>query len=103
MEQNISATEARVHFGHWLRRVKDQDVTLIVEKAGRPEAVLLSVEAYGKLQEAGRTGAGTDVLSRAQALREAIRARRKGVPLTPPEDVLSELRQERDDELAAVR
>lgn len=103
MEQNISATEARVHFGHWLRRVKEQGVTLIVEKGGRPEAVLLSLEAYGKLQIARQAEAGLDVLARARALRETIRARRRGRPLTAPEDVIAEMRQERDDDLAPVR
>ena len=103
MEQNISATEARVHFGHWLRRVKEQNVTLIVEKGGRPEAVLLSMAAYGKLQEAQHVRGGLDVLARAQALRETIRARRSGRPLTSPEDVIAEMREVRADELALVR
>lgn len=103
VEQSISATEARVHFGHWLRRVKEQDVTLIVEKGGRPEAVLLSVAAYAKLQEARQGGADRDVLARARSLRETIRARRRGKPLPAPEDVIAEMRRERDDERAPVR
>jgi prevent-host-death family protein len=103
MEQNISATEVRVHFGHWLRRVKEQDVTIIVEKGGRPEAVLLSMAAYGKLQEVQHLRGGFDVLARARALRETIRARRNGRPLSTPEDVIAEMREERADELAPVR
>ncbi len=103
MEQSISATEARVHFGAWLRRVKDQNLTLIVEKAGRPEAVLLSVEAFGRLQAARRAEGAGDVLDRARALREAMCARRSGEPVSPPEDVIAEMRGERGDDLAPVR
>ncbi|MEW6488240.1 MAG: type II toxin-antitoxin system Phd/YefM family antitoxin [Thermodesulfobacteriota bacterium] len=103
MEQSISATEARVHFGQWLRRVKEQNMTLIVERGGSPEAVLLSMAAYGKLQEAQHLRGGLEVLARARALRETIRARRSGRPLPAPEDVIAEMREERTDELAPVR
>ena len=103
MERSISATEARVHFGQWLRQVKDKGVTLIVEKAGRPEAVLLSLHAYQRLCAAGAADAGTDALERARASRERIQARRKGEPLPPPEDVIDRMREERDGELPGLR
>lgn len=103
MEESISATEARVHFGHWLQRVKEHDVRLIVEKGGRPDAVLVSMAAYRKLQEAQQVRADLDVLDRARSLRETIRARRKGSPLPAPEEVIAVLRQERDDERALMR
>jgi len=103
MEHSISATEARVHFGQWLRRVKEQNMTLIVEKGGSPEAVLLSMAAYGKLQEAQHVGGSLDVLARARALRETIQARRSGRPLPAPEDVIAAMREERTDELAPLR
>jgi prevent-host-death family protein len=103
MEKTISATEARVHFGQWLRRVSEQNVTLLVEKAGKPEAVLLSVEAYERLQAGRQAREGSDALARARAVRESIRDRRAGVPVTAPEDVIARLREERDDELAPLR
>ena len=103
MERSISATEARIHFGHWLRQVKEKGTTLIVEKAGRPEAVLLSVEAYQHLCAAGEAGAGTAALERARASRERILARRGGKPLPSPENVIAGMRQERDGELPDLR
>ncbi len=103
MERNISATEARVHFGKWLRQVAERDVTLIVERGGKPEAVLLSLQAYQRLCAAGTVEAGTDALDRARASRERIRARRQGQPVSPPEDVIAGLRRERDDELPHLR
>lgn len=103
MEKTISATEARVHFGQWLRRVAEQDVTLVVERGGKPEAVVLSVEAYGRLQAARQADEAGDALSRARALRERIRARRRGAPLPAPEEMIAEMRRERGDELDPVR
>jgi prevent-host-death family protein len=103
VEETVSATEVRVHFGQWLRRVAEQDVTLVVEKGGKPEAVVLSVQAYGRLQAAREADEGLEALSRARALRERIRARRGGKPLPAPEDVIAELRRERDDELTPLR
>ena len=103
MERSISATEARVHFGQWLRQVKEKDLTLIVEKGGRPEAVLLSLHAYKRLCAAGTADLGAEALDRARASRERIRARRKGAPLPPPEDVIARMREERDGEIPDLR
>lgn len=103
MEKTISATEARVHFGQWLRRVAEQNVTLVVEKAGKPEAVLLSMEVYGQLRAARGAEEGLDALARAAEVRDRIRARRGGAPVSAPEDVIARLRAERDDELAPLR
>jgi prevent-host-death family protein len=103
MEKTISATEARVHFGQWLRRVAEQNVTLIVERGGKPEAVLMSKEAYARLQSAGRAGADLEPLAMARAVRGRMRARRGGQPIPSPEDVIARMREERDDELTALR
>ncbi len=103
MEKTISATEARVHFGQWLRRVAEQDVTLVVERGGKPEAVVLSMEAYARLLSTRQAEEAGDALSRARALRERIRARRKGAPLPAPEDVIAEMRRGRGDELDPMR
>jgi prevent-host-death family protein len=103
MNKTISATEARVHFGQWLRRVSEQNLTVIVEKAGKPEAVLLSMDAYGRLQGALSAGARPDPLAAARALRERIHARRGGQPMSSPEDVIARMREDRQDELTPLR
>jgi len=83
--------------------VAERDLTLIVEKGGKPEAVLLSVAAYERLRAIEAAGAGADALERARASRERIRARRGGQPVPPPEEVVARLREERDDELPRLR
>lgn len=102
MERVISATEARIHFGKWIRHVRDLGETVIVERAGKAEVVLLSAESYARLK--ARSGAKpVSGVERAKALRKRILERNGGVFLPPPEDVIAELRGERDDELARLR
>ena len=46
MEQTIAATHARIHFGEVLRKVAKGGHRIIVERAGRPQAVILSIIEY---------------------------------------------------------
>ena len=45
----VSALEARANFGKLLRRVEDEGRSLVIEKRGRPRAVLLSIRDYVRL------------------------------------------------------
>jgi prevent-host-death family protein len=45
----ISALRARTHFGKLLRRVEDEQRSLVIEKRGTPRAVLLSIRDYVRL------------------------------------------------------
>jgi antitoxin Phd len=45
----ISATEAKNHFGKWIDAARREAVS--IEKQGRPVAVLLSQEEYVRLNE----------------------------------------------------
>jgi prevent-host-death family protein len=45
----VSALRARANFGKLLRRVEDEQRSLIIEKRGTPRAVLLSIRDYVKL------------------------------------------------------
>lgn len=45
----VSALDARVNFGKLLRRVEDEGRSLVIEKRGRPRAVLLSIRDYVRL------------------------------------------------------
>ena len=50
----VSATEAKNRFGTMLRRVSRDDTPLIVERGGKPIAVLMSFAAYEATQRAPR-------------------------------------------------
>jgi len=45
----ISALRARANFGRLLQRLENEGRSLVIEKRGRPRAVLLSVRDYVKL------------------------------------------------------
>jgi prevent-host-death family protein len=45
----ITALDARTNFGKLLRRVADEGRSVVIEKRGRPRAVLLSVRDYVRL------------------------------------------------------
>jgi len=48
--RTVTATEARVHFGEMLRIVREQGGPVIVERAGEPEAALISIDDLRELQ-----------------------------------------------------
>jgi prevent-host-death family protein len=45
----VSALRARANFGKLLRRIDDEQGSLVIEKRGIPRAVLLSIRDYVKL------------------------------------------------------
>ena len=45
----VTALNARTNFGKLLRRVEDEGQSVVIEKRGRPRAVLLSVRDYVRL------------------------------------------------------
>jgi prevent-host-death family protein len=47
-ERTVSATEARVHFGELLDSVTQKGDIVYVERAGVPQVVVVSVEAWKK-------------------------------------------------------
>jgi prevent-host-death family protein len=45
----VSALHVRTNFGRLLRRVEDERRSLVIQKRGRPKAVLMSVRDYVRL------------------------------------------------------
>ena len=45
----VSALRARANFGRLLRQIETERQSLVIEKRGRPKAVLLSIPEYVKL------------------------------------------------------
>src|SRR4051812_39956696 len=94
MADTITATEARVHFGELLRRVVQRGETVVVERGGQPQAVVLSLAEYQRLVAAGQGASGwREALDRAHA---RIAEELQGRPLPAPAEVLRAAREERD-------
>jgi prevent-host-death family protein len=96
----MSATEAKLHFGELLRRVSEGRESVLVERGGRPQVVVLSVNAYERLAGVAEDN---EWRGRVQQARERIRAEIAGRELPAPEDVLRDVRTERNEQLDRLR
>ena len=103
MTSTLSATQARVRFGEVIRRVSEQDETIIVERGGERRVVILSIREYERLVAARSSNSGMHALERLAMWRDRVHARRRGGPLKPAEQVIAESREERDAGLDGLR
>ena len=103
MAFRISATQARARWGGLIRRVTQRREAVIVERHGKPCLVLIPFEDYEPPRSARQTEAWQETLNRLLAIGSHIRAARAGRPLPPPEEVIREMREERDGQLADLR
>lgn len=103
MERRITATAARVRFGEVMRRVAKEGERIIVERAGQPQVVILSVADYEWLKAAQRPESWRAALERAIQAGVRIRVRREGKPLTPADEIIRQVREERDAPIAGLR
>jgi prevent-host-death family protein len=99
----MNATEARVRFGKLLRRVVEDGETVIVERDGKALAVVLSLAEYRRLRAECSEPRWRRALDKAARVAAQIRVRRGGRPLPPVEDVIREMREERDAQLNDLR
>lgn len=102
MKRVVSATEARIRFGELIRRVVEEREPVLVERGGKPYVVLLSVEEYERLKAIQSKETWQEIVEQVLRLGSRIRSRRKGKPLTPPEKVIHELREERNAQLSGL-
>ena len=100
MEQTISATQARVRFGELMRQVTESHEPIIVERAGKPHIVVLSIVEYERLVQ-GQEHQETwqELVAQAQ---EQIQAELGDSDLPSPDETLGELREERDAQVMAL-
>lgn len=99
MEKRISATEARIHFGELIRKVKEENQPYVVERSGEAYVVVLSAEEYERLT---LVGAGRDwdyPMQLAAESRRRVRQELQGRLLPPIDETVREMRDERDAQL----
>lgn len=101
MRRVITATEARIHFGEVMRRTVEERTPTIVERDGKPQVVILAVSEYERLLEGQPPPQPWRELVR--RAREAIAADLKGKPVPSVDDLIRQMREERDAELLDLR
>jgi prevent-host-death family protein len=100
MGRVVSATEARIHFGELMRRAVENHETIVVERGGKSHVVVLSVEEYQRLVKGQQPGDWQELVRGARA---QIQADLGGRNLPPPEEILEQVREERDEQLLTLR
>jgi prevent-host-death family protein len=101
MERTTSATEARSNFGEIMRWAVEKQDHVFVERAGKPHVVVLSVDEYNRLLAGQKEHEGWKYL--VDLAREQIRVELGPHPLPRPEEIIREMREERDAQLLALR
>jgi prevent-host-death family protein len=101
MEKTISATEARIKFGQLMRRVVESDEAVIVERDGKPQVVILSIDHYEHLK--GGNGPWELWEAKLSNFHERLRADLGGRQPSSSVDVVRQMREERDERLAGLR
>lgn len=94
MKYTVSATDARIRFGEIMRRAKKGPV--IVERAGKPEVVVISKQEYDQL--VGNVSQ-RDWRKKLDDLHEKLRVELAGQTLPEPEEIIRQGREERDEQL----
>ena len=97
MKRTITATEARVHFGELMRRVSENDETIVVERGGKPQMVVISLAEYDRLR--GEHEPEEDWWELAARSRELIRQHLGDRPFPDVDQLFAEMREERDAQL----
>ena len=101
MRRVVTATEARVHFGELMRRVVEGRESVVVERGGKPQVVILSVRDYEELQAKQKKRIHwRQLIDRS---REQIRADLGSARLPSPEEMVRRMRKDRDAELLDLR
>ena len=100
MLESVTATQARVHFGELLQRVIRSKQAIVVERAGKPLAVILSMEEYERLAVPEEEPPWKALVQQARA---QIGAELGDQELPPAEEIIRLMREERDAEQAGLR
>ena len=101
MERTISATEARVRFGELMQRVADSGETVIVERDGVPRVATLSIDSYKHLK--GEASPWEQWEASLRRLHERLRAELGATQLPSSVEIIRQMREERDEQLASLR
>jgi len=99
MGRVVSATEARIRFGELMRRAVESREPIIVERGGTAHVVVISIDEYERLLRKQQAKDWKGLVAQARAQIQAELGERE---LPPSEEILRQVREERDAQLLAV-
>ena len=97
MDRVISTTQARIHFGELIQKVANEQSPIIVERGGKAQVVIISIDQYEQLKRLQEQQPDwREIVKQARAQIAAELGDRK---LIPVEEVIRDMREERDAQL----
>ncbi|HEC36458.1 MAG TPA: type II toxin-antitoxin system Phd/YefM family antitoxin [Anaerolineae bacterium] len=99
MGRVVSATEARIRFGELMRQVVENQEHIIVERGGKSHVVVISIDEYERLLRRQQQEDWKGLVAQARAQIQAELGDRE---LPPSNEVLRQIREERDAQLLAL-
>ena len=102
MSRVMSATEARIHFGELMRHVTEKKEPVVVERAGKPQVVVISIAEYESLVAQSANSNWRETFYKITELSQTIKERREGVPLPSPEEIIRQMREERSEHIQSL-
>lgn len=94
----VTEVEAKNRFSELLRDVAEGQTTLLIEKDGEPQAVVISLNEYTRLIEK-IPPPGEDWKARVDQIRARVAEELGNRPLPPAEDMIRRMREERDERI----
>ncbi len=95
----VTEAEARKRFGELIRDVAEGQETVLIEKDGESQAVVISLAEYTRLRARTEETGGQDWKRRVDRLRERISQELGEGWLPPAEEVIRRMREERDEQI----
>lgn len=102
MTKTISANEAKNRLGAWIGYVNDQDEEVIIERHGKPRAVIMSIDAFEELQQLRDKQRRAETVDRLRALREEVSAANRDLTEQQIEQVADRMSRDMIDHMAAT-
>lgn len=97
MERIVSATEARVRFGEVMRRVVEDAEAVIVERDGKPQVVLISIDQYREFMAKNTAEPLWETMLR--EVHERLTHEPGNREMPPAEEIVRQMREERDEQI----
>jgi prevent-host-death family protein len=102
MPKVISANEAKNRLGTWIGYVNDQDEEVIIERHGKPRAVIMSIEAFEEVQELREQKRREVAVNRLRELREEVSARNRDLTEQQIEEIADQMSRDMIDHMATT-
>lgn len=96
----VGADETTDHFDDVMQRVVREGAAVVVERGGKPYVVVVPVDEYERWREPEPQSTWETLVDEARA---EIRAHLAGRRLPPADEIIREMREERDAQLLDLR